>query len=290
MNSLKALLQSKGKRLKVARWILLLACWVLILNLLGRSSHYAYDQAFLQLGPEKIVGASSVFYEEAPRYFYTNPVAMIELSLRRKAIDYGITLLAATLAIILMGVLSRLQRIRTRVLPILFGVAMFLLFCYLALVCVWEWGVAWLALLGCAKFLPQWSVKSRFTVMALIVAMVFLGLRRMDFKAVSRQYDAFWNSAEKCATIEQFTENFGKPVILIRNATEEHQEWFENLAQIDQSLWLPGNTLAGFISPKMPDILLLPWFDDDGKRVALAWCDLTPERRTYITEKSPKTE
>ena len=69
-----------------------------------------------------------------------------------------------------------------------------------------------------------------------------------------------------------------------------YQEWFENLAQIDQSLWLPGNTLAGFISPKMPDILLLPWFDDDGKRVALAWCDLTPERRTYITEKSPKTE
>ena len=48
--------------------------------------------------------------------------------------------------------------------------------------------------------------------MALIVAMVILGLRRMDFKTVSRQYDAFWNSAEKCATMEQFTENLGKPV------------------------------------------------------------------------------
>ena len=167
---------------------------------------------------------------------------------------------------------------------------MFLLFCYLAMVGVWEWGLAWFVLLGCARFLPQWSVKSRFTVMALIAAMVILGLRRNDFKDVSRQYDAFWNSAEKCATMEQFTENFGKPVILIRHASEEHQEWFKNLAQFNQSLWLPGNTLAGFISPLMPELLLLPWFDDDGKRVAFAWCDLTPERRNYLSERHPETE
>ena len=292
MNFLNTLSSGKKKWLTVTRWLLFLGCWVLIAVLVGKARDWKVKQDYLQLGPESIVGEHSVIYQEAPDYLYTNPVAMICHNMRCLGVQAGIVLLFAVLATASLGAWKTLsqRKVWLRLIPILFCVAMSLSFLFLAVVCVWEWGVAWLALLGCAKFLPQWSVKSRFTVMALIVAMVFLGLRRMDFKAVSRQYDAFWNSAEKCATIEQFTENFGKPVILIRNATEEHQEWFENLAQIDQSLWLPGNTLAGFISPKMPDILLLPWFDDDGKRVALAWCDLTPERRTFITEKSPKTE
>ena len=51
---------------------------------------------------------------------------------------------------------------------------------------------------------------------------------------------------------------------------------------LDASLWLPGKKLVGFVSPNMPDILLLPWFDNDGKRIAFAWCDLTPERRQFL--------
>ena len=282
MSSLKTKLPEHGKCLKIAQWGLLVVSWWLILNLLARGAAYAYDQAFLQLGPARIVGTSAVIYQEAPAYIYTNPMAMVKLTLKLKAIDYGITLLAAALATGLLGLLFRLRGFWAKCLLILFGVIMFLSLIYLAIICVWEWGLAWFALLLCARYFPRWIIKSRFTAMALITALALLGWHRMNLKDVERQYEAFWNKADACDTLEKFTEWVGEPLLTRRHISEEDKKWFDNLAHIDASLWLPGKNLFGFVSPNMSDILLLPWFDDDGKRIAFAWCDLTPERRQFL--------
>ncbi len=121
--------------------------------------------------------------------------------------------------------------------------------------------------------------------MALIATIVILGWQRMELQFANRQYDAFWNSVEKCATKESFEKSFGEPAIFCRNIPEEEKKWFDSLAHFDASLWHPGKTLAAFISPQMPDILLFPWFDDEGKRIALAWCDFTPERKKFLDKK-----
>ena len=39
----------KEKWLKVGQWVLLVGCWLLIVNLLGGSANQAYHQAFLEL-------------------------------------------------------------------------------------------------------------------------------------------------------------------------------------------------------------------------------------------------
>ena len=76
-----------------------------------------------------------------------------------------------------------------------------------------------------------------------------------------------------------------EPAIICGHIPEEEKEWFDRLAHFDASLWHPGKTPTAFLSPKMPDILLLPWFDDEGNRIALAWCDLTPERKELLDKK-----
>jgi hypothetical protein len=124
--------------------------------------------------------------------------------------------------------------------------------------------------------------------MALITAIVILGWQRMELASMHRQFNSFWNSAEKCVSMEQFVQSFGKPVIVCRHIPVEEKEWFYKLANFDAPLWLPGKTLGGFISPQMPDILLLPWFDDEGNRIAFAWCDLNPERLEVLTKKRDK--
>ena len=121
--------------------------------------------------------------------------------------------------------------------------------------------------------------------MALIVAIVILGWQRMELQSANRRYDAFWDSVEKCATKESFEKSFGEPAIFCEYIPEEEKGWFDSLAHFDASLWHPGKTLAVFLSPQMPDILLLPWFDDDGNRIALAWCDFTPERMELLDKK-----
>ncbi len=269
---------------KVARWVLLAGGWLLILTFLGRSAYFAYLQTFLELGPAKIVGTRNVIYHEAGGYLYTNPGAMLGLHLRCLATQFGITLLAATLATVLFCGYQRLakQKVWALVLRILFWCAMVLAFLFIAVICVWEWGLAWLGLLLCIRFLPHWTNKSKFTLLALLVAIVLFGCHRKNLEWTYRKYESFWDSAEQCTTMEQFVKAFGEPIFLRKNISSEAKEWFDNLAHCDQSLWLPEKTLAAFFSPQMPDILLLPWFDDDGNRIALAWCDLTPERLAIL--------
>ncbi len=275
------------KWLKVAPWVLLIGGWLLLACLLTCSADFAYEQAFLQLGPEKIVGTHNVFYQEAPGYIYTNPAAMARLHFRCLASHFGGTLLFAALATALLWsyeVLSQ-RKIWARMLRIFFWGVMALLLLYLALICVWEWGLAWLALLLAIRFLPYLSIKSRYTAMALISALALLGWQRTTLKIVSRRYDAFWNLAEQCVTKEQFAKAFGDPVMICTCISNADKEWFDKLAPFDASLWHPGKTLAGFVSPQMPGILLLPWFDDDNHRIAFAWCDLTPERQALLAKK-----
>jgi hypothetical protein len=199
-----------------------------------------------------------------------------------------VTLLVAALAtglVLAYRLLSKRKFWKTT-LQVAFWCAMSLAFLYLAMVCVWEWGLAWLALFLCIRFLPTCSLKGVFTTIALVAAVVILGFQRMELQSVSRRYDAFWDLAEKCATMESFEKSFGEPAIICRHIPEEEKEWFDSLAHFDASLWHPGKTLAGFISPQMPGILMLPWFDDEGNRIALAWCDLTPERRELLAKRA----
>ena len=284
----------KEKWLKVAQWVLLLGCWLLIVNLLGGSANQAYHQTFLELGPEKIVGTQNVIYQEAPEYFYTNPVAMISLHFHCLSVRFGVTLLMAALATGLVWAYKLLSKIKvwTTTLKVSFWCTMGLALLYLGMVCVWEWGLAWHALLLYAIFYPRWSpksvfrkIKSVFTAMAMIAALVILGWQRMELQSANRRYDAFWDSVEKCTTKESFEKSFGEPAIFCEYIPEEEKEWFDSLAHFDASLWHPGKTLAAFLSPQMPDILLLPWFDDDGNRIALAWCDFTPERKELLDKK-----
>ena len=277
----------KEQWMKVSRWGLLLGCWLLIMCLQGNSTHSAYNWTFLKLGPEKIVGARNVIYCEAPGYLYTNPGAMIGLHLHCMAWKYLTLFLATFMGTALFGtykVLS-MRKVWAKTLQIIFWCVMFTTLLFLAVVCVWEWSLAWIMLILFVRFVPRWSIKSRFTLMALIAAIVILGWQRMELVSLKRQFDSFWNSAERCVTMEQCVQSFGKPVIVCRHIPEEEKEWFYKLANFDASLWLPGKTLAGFISQQMPDILLLPWFDDDGNRIAFAWCDLNPERHEVLAKK-----
>ena len=281
----------KEKWLKLAQWLLLLGCWLLIVTLLGSSANHAYHQAFLELGPEKIVGTQNVIYQEAPEYLYTNPLAMMRFHFHCLAVRFGVTLLVAALATGLVWAYRLLskRKVWKTTLQVAFWCAMSLAFLYLAMVCVWEWGLAWLALFLCIRFLPTCSLKGVFTTIALVAAVVILGFQRMELQSVSRRYDAFWDLAEKCATMESFEKSFGEPAIICRNIPEADKEWLDSLANFDASLWHPGKTLAAFISPQMPNILLLPWFDDDGNRIALAWCDFTPERKELLDKKREVT-
>ena len=278
--------------MKAAKWVLLLGCWLLILSLLGRAAYYAYEQEFLRVGPARIVGARNVIYCESGGFMYTNPGAMMGLHLRCFSILFGIALLTAGLATAFVRLWKWLARRRvwSRLIPILFDIVMILAFLYLAVVCVWELGLCWLAVLICARFAPQWSTKSIFTIAVLIAVIALMGFCRMELKSTERRYEAFWSEAERCVTMEDFTARYDAPVLVRQHLSEDDKKWFYNLANFDSSLWLPGKNLYGFVSPNMPDILLLPWFDDDGKRVAFAWCDLTSERRTFITEKVSETE
>ena len=285
----------KEKWLIVAQWVLLLGCWLLIVTLLGSSANHASRQAFLEQGPEKIVGTQNVIYQEAPDYLYTNPVAMMRLHFHCLAVRIGVTLLVAALATGLVWAYRLLykRKVWTTTLKVAFWCAMGLALLYLGMVCVWEWGQAWNALLLYATFYPHWSnksvfrkIKSVFTAMAMLVALVILGFQRMELQSASRRYDAFWDSVEKCVTKERFEKSFGEPVFICRHIPEADKEWFDSLANFDASLWHPGKTLAAFLSPQMPDILLLPWFDDEGNRIALAWCDLTPEHRELLAKRA----
>ena len=272
---------------KVAQWVLLLGCWLLIVNMLGSSANHASHQALLELGPEKIVGTQNVIYQEAPKYLYTNPLAMIRLHFHCLAMRFGVVLLMAALATGLTWayrVLSK-RKVWKTTLQVVFWCVMSLAFLYLAMVCVWEWSLAWLVLLLCVRFMPRWSIKSVFSAMTLIAAIVTLGWQRMELQSTSRRYDAFWDSVEKCTTKESFEKSFGEPATICGHIPEEDKEWFDSLAHFDVSLWRPGKTLAAFISPQMPGILLLPCFDDEGNRIVIAWCDLTPERKELLDKK-----
>ena len=278
--------------MKAAKCVLLLVCWLLILNLLGRAANYAYKLEFLKVGPARIVGARNVIYCEAGGFMYTNPGAMMGLYLRCFSILFGIALLTAGLATVLVRLWKWLakRRIWSRLILILFGIVMILSLLYLAVLCVWEWSLCWLAVLICARFAPKWSTKSIFTIAVLIAVIALMGFCRKELKSSERMYEAFWSEAERCVTVEEFTARYDAPVLVRQHLSEDDKKWFYNLANFDTSLWLPGKNLYGFVSTNMPDILLLPWFDDDGKRVAFAWCDLTPERQSYITERTPKTK
>ena len=285
----------KEKWLKLAQWLLLLGCWLLIVNMLGGSAKYASHQVFLEQGPEKIVGTQNVIYQEAPDYLYTNPLAMMRLHFHCLAVRFGVTLLVAALATGLVWAYRLLSKRKfwKTTLQVAFWCVLGLALLYLGMVCVWEWGLAWLALLLYAIFYPLWSnksvfrkIKSVFTAMAMLAALVILGWQRMELQSAKRRYDAFWDLAEKCATMESFEKSFGEPAIICRHIPEEEKEWFDSLAHFDASLWHPGKTLAGFISPQMPGILMLPWFDDEGRRTALTWCALTPECRELLTKRA----
>ena len=189
----------KEKWLIVAQWVLLLGCWLLIVTLLGSSANHASRQAFLEQGPEKIVGTQNVIYQEAPDYLYTNPVAMMRLHFHCLAVRFGVTLLVAALATGLVWAYRLLykRKVWTTTLKVAFWCAMGLALLYLGMVCVWEWGQAWNALLLYATFYPHWSnksvfrkIKSVFTAMAMLVALVILGFQRMELQSASRRYDA----------------------------------------------------------------------------------------------------
>ncbi len=83
---------------KVAQWVLLLGCWLLIVELLSSSANHASHQALLELGPEKIIGTHNVIYQAAPEYLYTNPMAMMRLHFHCLVVRFWMVLLAATLA------------------------------------------------------------------------------------------------------------------------------------------------------------------------------------------------
>ena len=285
----------KEKWLKVAQWVLLVGCWLLIVTLLGSSANHAYHQAFLEQGPEKIVGTQNVIYQDAPDYLYTYPLAMMRLHFHCLAVRFWVTLLVAALATGLVWAYRLLskRKVWTTTLKVAFWCVLGLALLYLGDGCVWEWRQAWNVLLLYAIFYPLWSnksvfrkIKSVFTAMAMLAALVILGWQRMELQSAKRRYDAFWDLAEKCATMESFEKSFGEPAIICRHIPEEEKEWFDSLAHFDAPLWHPGKTLAAFLSPQMPDILLLPWFDDDGNRIALTWCDLTPERRELLTKRA----
>ncbi len=277
----------KEKWLKVTQWVLLLGGWLLIVKLLGQSAEHAYYQTFLELGPEKIVGSHCVVYQEAPEYLYTNPMAMIRLHFHCLAVRFGVVLLVAAVATGLTWAYRALskRKVWTTTLQIVFWCVMFLAFLCLAFICIWEWSLAWFVLLLCARFLSRWSMKKVFTAMALMAAIVVLGWQRMELQSANRRYDAFWDMVEKCDTKENFEKLFGEPIIICRHIPVEEKEWFDSVAQFDASLWLPGKTLAAFISQQMPNILMLPWFDDEGTRIAFAWCDFTPERKELLDQK-----
>ena len=284
----------KEKWMKVAQWVLLLGCWLLMWELLERSANHASRQALLELGPEKIFGTHYVIYQDAGDYLYTNPMAMVRLHFHCLAVRFGVTLLVAALATGLVWAYKLLfkRKVWTTTLKVAFWCAMGLALLYLGMVYVSEWRLAWNALLLYAIFYPRWSpksffrqIKSVFTAMAMITALVILGWQRMELQSAKRCDNAFWDSVKKCVTQESFEKSFGEPAIICRNIPEEEKEWFDSLAHFDAPLWHPGKTLAAFISPQMPDILLLPWFDDDGNRIALAWCDFTPERKELLDKK-----
>lgn len=278
--------------MKAAKWVLILGCWLLVLSLLGRAAYYAYEQEFLKVGPARIVGARNVIYCEAGGFMYTNPGAMMGLHLRCFSILFGIALLTAGLATVSIRLWKWLawRRVCSRLIPILFGIVMILAFLYLAVLCVWELALCWLAVLICARFAPKWSSKGIFTIAVLIAVIALMGFCRMELESTERMYEAFWNDAKHCVTVEDFIARYDAPVLVRRHLSEDDKKWFYDLANFDSSHWLSGKNLYGFVSPNIPYILLLPWFDDDGKRAALAWCDLTPERQAYITERTPKTE
>ena len=143
MNFLNTLSSGNKKWLTVTRWLLILGCWVLIAVLVGKARDWKVKQDYLQLGPESIVGERSVIYQEAPNYLYTNPVAMICHNMRCLGVQAGIVLLFAVLATVSLWTWKTLskRRVWSRCIPILFGGAMSLVFLFLAVVCVWEWGL-----------------------------------------------------------------------------------------------------------------------------------------------------
>ena len=290
----------KEKWMKVAQWVLLLGCWLLMWELLGRSANHASRQALLELGPEKIFGTHYVIYQDAGDYLYTNLMAMVRLHFHCLSVRFGVTLLVAALATGLIWAYKALskRKIWSRTLLILFCVAMVFAFICLAIICVWEWGVARLALLLCLRFLPRWSVKRVFTAMALIASIVILGFQRKDHEWVSRYFNSFWENTNVCTNIRDFTATYGTPVIVCKNLSSEDEKWFDELLHFDKSLLrdelmhydkstsLSGKSLYGFIPPNMQNILLLPIVDDNtGTCIILAWCDFTPERKELLDKK-----
>ena len=242
-------LHKKDIWIKVIRYVLLLACWLLIAILLAKARDWKVRQDYLQLGPDKIVGEESVIYEEAPNYIYTNPVAMISHCMKVLFLQAGIVLLVATLATVLLWIWKKLSKRRI-----------------------------------CTGFSSCWSLKSIFTIAVLIVTVALASWRRMELNNIVREDNYFWEIGPY-TTLDDFTAKCGNPVIIRRHVSDEDKEWFDNLAHFDAKLWQPEKNLYGFIMKQRPDILLLPWFDDNGQNIVVAWCYLTPKRRELLVDK-----
>ena len=273
--------------MKVVLWGLLFVCWVLTAVFLNQARDCKVRQDYLQFGPEKIVGEMAVIYEEAPSYLYTNPEAMIRHNMRCLAVQAGYALLFAALATAWFWgwrMVLRKGGLGAGVIKVFLGAVMVMAFLYVAVVCVREWSICFFALLICVPFFRRWSFKSIFTVAVLIAAYAIMGYRRMELKMTARACDVFWKSAERCVSLADFTEAFGEPVVSRRHVSDEDKEWYDSLGPFVPELWFPGMNLHGFVPQRMPDTLLLPWFDDDGNRIAFAWCVLTPRRRAFLAE------
>ena len=276
-----------GKWMKVVLWGFLFVCWVLTAVFLSCARDCKVRQDYLQFGPEKIVGEMAVIYEDAPSYLYTNPEAILRHNMRCLAVQAGYALLFAALTTVgfwIWWLALRKGGLGAVVAKVLLGAVVIMAFLYVAVVCVREWSLSFFALLICVLFSHRWSFKSIFTVAILIAAFAIMGYRRMELKMTARACDAFWNSAERCVSLADFTEAFGEPVVSRRHVSEEDRAWYDSLGPFVPRLWFPGMNVHGFIPQRMPDTLLLPWFDDDGNRIAFAWCVLTPRRRAFLNE------
>ena len=277
---------TNGLWLKVGRWGILVLCWLLTAKLLGRAAGFAEACDYLRFGPEKFVGMSAVVYQEAPVYLYTNTISH---HLKCIAAQWQIALLFGLMATVTGCIIIALckQRSYKISMRILSGVVLLLVLLYLAVVCVWEWALA-LALVGLVLYVrlfPRLPWAMRFTVAALLASVALFVFQRRSLKWEERKCNAFWNAALQCVSVEDFTKAYGSPAISYGNMSADRVEWFNGLLFFDTDIVLQGKTLHGFMPPQMPNILLLPIFDDGGARIAFAWCYLTPERRDFLAKR-----
>ncbi len=228
------------KWLKAAQWIFILGGWLLIVALISNAAGFVCKWEYLQFGPEKIVGAHSVVYQEAPDYLYTNPVAMIRHNMKCVAVQWGTTLLIASLA---TGFIWKILKSR------------------------------------------RYQVKSIFTVTTLIIAIVLLVFQWKTLESKRHDFDDFWGNIMKCTSPREFTNVYGTPVICCKKLSSEDEKWFNELVHFHTDISLSGKNLYGFVSPRMPQLLLLPIFDDEDIQIAFAWCYLTPERRELLAKR-----